>query len=80
MTNKLTYTDDTIIIDHQTGLEWQATPLAPMSWDAAMAMHHTDGWRIPTREEVFSLRNHIRLRQPQRQLRGALSPHHPAVQ
>ena len=57
-------TSNGIVTDAQTGLEWEAKPAGPMTWQEAMdyaATLRLDGrndWRVPTIAELFSLVNY----------------------
>ena len=50
-----------IVLDARTGLEWQAEPLSPLSWQEALAAAETlelgghSDWRLPTAEELITL-------------------------
>ena len=50
-------TSNGIVTDAQTGLEWEAKPAGPMTWQAAMdyAASIGDGWRLPTAKELVGL-------------------------
>lgn len=45
------------VIDTITGLEWQAKPFGPITWQAALdrAAGLGDGWRLPSIEELITL-------------------------
>lgn len=46
-----------VVLDQETGLEWQAKPAGPMRWDDAVAYAEKlgDGWKLPTAHQLFGL-------------------------
>ena len=56
MTDRFT-TDNSTVLDTKTGLEWEATPAGPMTWQQAMdyVAKLGDGWRLPTVIELVTL-------------------------
>lgn len=48
-----------VVLDTQTGLEWQHIARGPMSWQEAMDYAESlgNGWRLPTYHELVSLVN-----------------------
>jgi hypothetical protein len=57
MNDRFEPTGNSTVIDHETGLEWQASTSGPMTWQEAMdyASSLGDGWRLPTIEELITL-------------------------
>jgi len=55
--NRFEKTDHNTVIDHITGLEWQADATEPITWQEAMAYASGlgDGWRLPSVEELTTL-------------------------
>jgi hypothetical protein len=62
MNDRFEPTGNSAVIDHETGLEWQADATGLMSWQEAMnySVELDYGWRLPTIQELFSLINHNR--------------------
>ena len=51
-----------VVIDHQTGLIWQANCTGPMEWENAVIYSRNlgDGWRLPEVSELITIINYER--------------------